>query len=102
MSVPNVRRLRRRLGLSQQELARRLGVARVTVTRWENGTRRPSKVAQVAIHSITKTKDASSWQGLATAALNDLWDNSEDAAYDASATARLGIPPASNPPALSR
>jgi transcriptional regulator with XRE-family HTH domain len=39
MSLSSLRKLRQGLGLSQDELARRLGVARATVTRWENGTR---------------------------------------------------------------
>jgi transcriptional regulator with XRE-family HTH domain len=83
MSVPNLRKLRQRLGLSQHELARRLGVARATVTRWENGTRHPSKVARLAIQSIIEGKDSRSWQRLAAAAMNELWDNPEDAVYDA-------------------
>ena len=83
MSVPSVRRIRQGLGLSQRELARRIGVARATVTRWENGTRHPSKVAKVAIQSIVEGKDLHSWQQVGVAALNELWDNPEDAVYDA-------------------
>lgn len=83
MSPPKVRKLREGLGLSQQQLARRLGVARATVTRWENGTRRPSKVAELALRSVIEAKDTRSWQRLAGAALNELWDNPEDAVYDA-------------------
>lgn len=82
MNPARLRQLRERLGLSQQGLARRLGVARVTVTRWENGTRRPSKVAALALRSVIEGKDSRSWQQLAGAALNELWDNPEDAAYD--------------------
>lgn len=83
MSPPKVRKLREGLGLSQQQLARRLGVARATVTRWENGTRRPSKVAELALRSVIEAKDTRSWQRLAGVALNELWDNPEDAVYDA-------------------
>lgn len=83
MSAASVRTFRRRLGLTQRELARRLGVARATVTRWENGTRRPSKIAEIAIQSIVETKDLPSWQRLTAAALNGLWDDPEDAVYDA-------------------
>ncbi len=83
MSPTSLRKLRERLGLSQQGLARRLGVARATVTRWENGTRRLSKVAELALRSVTESKETRSWQRLAGAALNELWDNPEDAAYDA-------------------
>ena len=83
MSVPSLRKLRQGLGLSQHELARRLGVARATVTRWENGTRHPSKVAKLAIQSVIEGRDSRSWQRLAAAAMNELWDNPEDAVYDA-------------------
>jgi len=83
MGTTSVRKLRQRLGLTQQELARHLGVARVTVTRWENGTRRLSKIAALAIQSIAEAKDSRSWQRLAGAALNELWDNPEDTVYDA-------------------
>jgi transcriptional regulator with XRE-family HTH domain len=83
MSVSTVRRIRLGLGLSQHELARRLGVARATVTRWENGTRHPSGVAKLAIQSIVEGKDSRSWRRLGAAALNELWDNPEDAVYDA-------------------
>ena len=82
MSPTNLRKLRERLGLSQQGLARRLGVARATITRWENGTRRPSKVAELALRCGIEAKEGRSWQRLAGAALNELWDNPEDAAYD--------------------
>jgi transcriptional regulator with XRE-family HTH domain len=36
-----VRALRRHLGLTQEELARRIGVSFSTVNSWENGKRRP-------------------------------------------------------------
>lgn len=39
----NIMRLRDRLGLTQAELARRLGVARPTVTQLESGVKGPSK-----------------------------------------------------------
>ena len=83
MSVASLRKLRQGLGLSQHELARRLGVARTTVTRWENGTRHPSKVAKLAIQSIMEGKESRSWQRRAAAAMNEMWDNPEDAVYDA-------------------
>ena len=44
-----VRRLRRSLGLSQQALADRLGVTRVTVTRWETGRKKPQRLARKAV-----------------------------------------------------
>ena len=83
MSVPSLRKLRQGLGLSQHELARRPGVAQATVTRWENGTRHPSEMAKLAIQSIVQGKESRSCQRLAAAALNEMWDNPEDAVYDA-------------------
>lgn len=41
-----VKQVRRRLGLSQEELAQALGVSFATVNRWENGKTVPSKLAQ--------------------------------------------------------
>ncbi len=38
-----VKRLRERLGLSQQELATRLGVHAATIHRWESGKSEPIK-----------------------------------------------------------
>ena len=40
-----IKRLRQRLGLTQVELAQRLGVSFTTVNRWENGQTRPSPLA---------------------------------------------------------
>lgn len=40
MNGPDLRRRRHALGLSQQKLAERLGVAKMTVSRWERGTLR--------------------------------------------------------------
>jgi len=82
MSAKSIRRARERLGLSQEEFARRLGVSRVTVTRWENGKRRPSRIAERAVRWTLASKDGPGWQDLAGAALTVLWDNPEDAIYD--------------------
>ena len=41
-----VKEVRRRLGLSQEELAKALGVSFATVNRWENGKTVPSRLAQ--------------------------------------------------------
>lgn len=38
----NLRRERKKRGLTQDELARGIGVARVTVTEWETNTRYPT------------------------------------------------------------
>ena len=45
MKPKQVAALRKRLALSQSQLARRLGVNRVAVCCWEKGTRKPSGIA---------------------------------------------------------
>ena len=48
MTSDELKDLRAELGLTQPELAKRLGVARNTVTRWEMGTRGiPEPVARL-------------------------------------------------------
>jgi len=42
----SVKEVRRQLGLSQEDLARELGVSFATVNRWENGKTSPSKLAR--------------------------------------------------------
>ena len=44
-----VRRLRRQLGMTQEEFAHALGITVGTVNRWENGRFRPSKLAKATI-----------------------------------------------------
>ena len=41
-----IKEVGRQLGLSQEDLARRLGVSIVTVNKWENGLSKPSKLAK--------------------------------------------------------
>ncbi|MGH3289570.1 MAG: ATP-binding protein, partial [Streptosporangiaceae bacterium] len=55
-----LRLLRARLGLSQEQLARRLGVSFATVNRWEAGRSRPSARAAAAIAEL----EASASRGL--------------------------------------
>ena len=49
-----VRRLRSKLGLTQEELAHELGITVGTVNRWENGRFRPSKLARSTIVEFAK------------------------------------------------
>ena len=44
-----VKVLRQQLALSQEDLARQLGVSFATVNRWENGRRTPSRLAQAQL-----------------------------------------------------
>jgi predicted ATPase/DNA-binding CsgD family transcriptional regulator/DNA-binding XRE family transcriptional regulator/predicted negative regulator of RcsB-dependent stress response len=53
--VARLRLLRTRLGLSQEQLARRLGVSFATVNRWESGRSRPSARARLAIAELEAT-----------------------------------------------
>lgn len=49
-----VKEIRRQLSLSQEDLARRLGVSYATVNRWENGLSKPSKLAKVQLEIFCK------------------------------------------------
>jgi len=51
-----VRELRKRLGLTQDAFAFKLGVAPYTVRRWESGKTKPSKMAQKLLSEI-ETKE---------------------------------------------
>lgn len=47
-----IRRLRERLGLTQQQLADRLGVSFATLNRWENGHSSPSALGQAKLREL--------------------------------------------------
>ena len=49
-----VKEVRRKLALSQEELADALGVSFATVNRWENGKTVPSKLAQRQFEQFCK------------------------------------------------
>ena len=49
-----VRRLRSKLGMTQEELAHALGITVGTVNRWENGRFRPSKLARSTIQEFAR------------------------------------------------
>ena len=49
-----VREIRRRLGLTQEKFAARLGVTFPTVNRWENGKARPSPLALQQISDLLR------------------------------------------------
>jgi DNA-binding transcriptional regulator YiaG len=54
MNKESIKELRRKLGLSQEGLARKLGVSVITVRRWEKGTFKPSPLALLRIDELTK------------------------------------------------
>lgn len=47
-----VRSIRRQLDISQEDLARELGVSLATVNRWENGQVQPSKLARAQLDAF--------------------------------------------------
>ena len=49
-----LRAIRARLGLTQEQLAERLGVSFATVNRWEGGMNTPQRAAQAAIAALTE------------------------------------------------
>ena len=51
----DVKELRTRLGLTQLQLAVKIGVAIATVSRWENGSRQPSPMAMAKLRRLEKT-----------------------------------------------
>src|SRR5438093_10137430 len=56
MTPSEFRKIRReRLGLTQEQLAARLGTTRMTITRYEAGTRRISGVAQTALKQLASS-----------------------------------------------
>ena len=51
-----IRELRKRLGLTQEEFAHAVAVTFSTVNRWENGHAKPSKLARRAIGALAARK----------------------------------------------
>ena len=49
-----VKQARRQLSISQEDLARELGVSYATVNRWENGRAKPSKLARAQLDAFFK------------------------------------------------
>ncbi len=58
VSGNEIRELRKRLGLTQEEFAHAVAVTFSTVNRWENGHAKPSKLARRAIESLAAMKGA--------------------------------------------
>ena len=46
-----IKEVRKQLGLSQEDLAHKLGVSFATINRWENGKTSPSKLAKAQFDS---------------------------------------------------
>src|ERR1035437_4698894 len=58
-----LRSIRTKLGLTQEQLAERLGVSFATVNRWEGGSSKPQKAAQAAIDALAQEAGVSSEEG---------------------------------------
>ncbi len=53
MNLPKLlKEVRRQLSLSQEDLARKLGISFATVNRWESGKVRPSKLARAQLKAF--------------------------------------------------
>ena len=50
----NIKRLRKKLKMTQAEFALRVGVAEYTVRRWEKGTHQPSRLALRELNRLEK------------------------------------------------
>lgn len=53
-----VKKVRRQLAISQEDLARGLGVSYATVNRWENGQAKPSKLARAQLDAFCERMKA--------------------------------------------
>lgn len=52
MTSQQLRNARLSLGLTQEQLADRLGVTGITISRWERGKQAPSPLASLAIRGL--------------------------------------------------
>ena len=54
MDNKKIKDIRDKLGLSQERFAALVGVTRVTIARWEDGTAQPSPLAERMLQQIEK------------------------------------------------
>ena len=59
-----VKEVRRQLAISQEDLARELGVSYATVNRWENGQSKPSKLARAQLDVFCERMEAQGFLAL--------------------------------------
>ncbi len=52
-----IKKIRLGLGMTQQELAREIGVAVSTINRWEKGKNRPGKMACKMLLNLMRERD---------------------------------------------
>ena len=53
-----IKEVRQQLAISQEDLARELGVSYATVNRWENGQAKPSKLARAQLYAFCERMQA--------------------------------------------
>jgi len=53
-----IKEVRRQLAISQEDLARELGVSYATVNRWENGQAKPSRLARAQLDAFCERMQA--------------------------------------------
>lgn len=58
VSSPDVKAVRKRLGMTQEEFAGRFGVPKATVADWEQGRRSPAGAARTLLTVIDKEPEA--------------------------------------------
>jgi DNA-binding transcriptional regulator YiaG len=56
VTAADIRRLRQREGLTQEQFARLLGVTWTTISRWENGKSKPSPLAVSQLTRLNRRK----------------------------------------------
>jgi len=54
MKTEDIKALRKKLDITQKELAARIGVDTLTIGRWERGERRPSQLAVRQLNRLVK------------------------------------------------
>jgi len=54
MDAQAIKALRLKMGLTQEDFAHRLGVTLPTVSRWEHGKSKPSRLAKKALEEVMK------------------------------------------------
>ena len=58
MTADEIRALRKRLDLTQAELAGRIGLTREAVTQWETGRARPNGPARILLRQLEAVADS--------------------------------------------
>lgn len=73
-----LKELRKKEGLTQEELAKEIGVSKITILRWENGERqiKPDKIEQLTNHFMVNEAYLLGYSDYKTPSREDLNQNS--------------------------